>query len=154
MVGRIAAFIGVVGLTIPLFGGVASALPNHALSANPQHLDFGRVRPVQGTVNETVTISNNSAEVLGSGRYVILGDVNLPAGFSVNNRGLSTCVASGGGTLSGTTVALGRNRSCTFTVNFDPTQLRSGTYTARLKVTIGRNTIRVHAAAQLRRIIS
>jgi hypothetical protein len=153
MVRRIAVFIGVVGLTITLFGGVVSALPNHALSANPRHLDFGRVRPAQGIVSETVTITNNSAEVLGSGRYVILGDVNLPAGFSVNNRGLSTCVASGG-TLSGTTVALGRNRSCTFTVQFDPTQLRSRTYTARLKVTIGRNTIRVHAAAQLRRIIS
>jgi hypothetical protein len=149
MVKRTAAFIGVVGLTIPLFGGVASALPNHALSANPQHLDFGRVRPVQGTVNETVTISNNSAEVLGSGRYVILGDVNLPAGFGVNT-GMSTCVAAGG-SLSGTTVALGRNRSCTFTVRFAPEQLRSGTYMARLKVTIGRNTIRVHANAQLRR---
>ena len=63
---RIAVFIAAVGLTIPLLGGVASALGNHALSANPQHLDFGRVRPAQGIVNETVTITNESAEPLGA----------------------------------------------------------------------------------------
>jgi hypothetical protein len=83
---RIAAFVGVVGLSVPLFGGIASALPNHALTANPQHLDFGRVRPAQGTVSETVTITNESAENLSGGRYVFLGDVNLPAGFSVETR--------------------------------------------------------------------
>jgi hypothetical protein len=153
MVKRIAVFIGVVGLTLPLFGGVASALPNpnFALSATPQHLDFGRVRPARGTVSESVTITNESAENLSGGRYVFLGDVNLPAGFSVETR-MSTCVDSGS-SLSGTTVWLRHNTSCTFDVLFSPTQLRSGTYTARLKVTIGRNTIRVHTEAQLVRVI-
>jgi len=67
MVKRIAAFIGVVGLSIPLFGGVASALPKFALSASPQLVDFGRVRPVLGTVRQTVTITNVSADNLDGG---------------------------------------------------------------------------------------
>ena len=146
---RIAVFIAAVGLTIPLLGGVASAVGNHALSASPQHLDFGRVRPAQGIVTERVTITNESAERLGGGRYVLLGDVNLPSGFRIETR-LSTCIASGG-SLSGTTVPLGRNRSCDFTVEFEPTQLRSGEYTARLRATFGRNTIRVHASVHLSR---
>jgi hypothetical protein len=142
-----------VGLSIPFFGGVASALPNQALTASPTHLDFGRVRAIQGIVSESVTITNVAAERLAAGRYILLGDVNLPAGFRIEPR-MSTCIASGG-SLSGTTIPLGLNlvESCTFDVLFDPTQLRSGTYTARLNVTIGHNKLRVLAQAQLVRII-
>jgi hypothetical protein len=135
-----------------LFGGVANALPNFALSASPQLLDFGRVHPALGTVSQTVTISNVSADNLGGGVYSFLGDVNLPAGFSVSpDPALSTCIASGG-SLSGTTVGLqnnGNRSSCTFTVRFDPSQLPEDTYTARLNVTIGGNTITVLSVAQV-----
>ena len=86
MVKRIAAFIGVVGLSIPLFGGVASALPNFALTADPQLLDFGRVKPALGTVSALVTITNVSADNLDGGLLRLPGDVNLPAGFSVAPR--------------------------------------------------------------------
>jgi hypothetical protein len=65
---------------------------------------------------------------------------------------MSSCVDSGN-SLSGTTVGLRHNSSCTFEVLFSPTQLPSRTYTARLKVTIGRNTIRVHTEAQVVRSI-
>jgi hypothetical protein len=65
---------------------------------------------------------------------------------------LSTCIASGG-SLSGTTVGLIHNTSCTFTVRFDPAQLPSGEYTGRLNVTIGGNTIRVLAFAEVVRLI-
>jgi len=93
MVKRIAAFIGVVGLSIPLFGGVASALPKFALSASPQLVDFGRVRPVLGTVRQTVTITNVSADNLDGGLYGFRGDVNLPAGFPVKpDPNFSTCI--------------------------------------------------------------
>jgi hypothetical protein len=149
MVKRIAAFIAIVALTIPLFGGAASALPNFALSASPQLVDFGRVLPARGTVSQSVTISNVSAENLGGGVYGFLGDVNLPAGFSVNpDPGFSSCITSGG-SLSGTTRGLNHNKSCTFTVRFDPTQLPADTYTARLNVTIGLNTISVVTVAQV-----
>ena len=153
MVKRIAAFIGVVALSIPLFAGVADALPNFALSASPQLVDFGLVKPALGTASETVTITNVSADNLSGGRYVFLGDVNLPAGFSVNpDPGLSTCIDSGN-SLSGTTVGLRHNKRCTFTVLFSPTQLPSGEYMGRLNVTIGGNTIRVLAFADVVRII-
>ena len=149
MVKRIAAFIAVAGLSIPLLGGVASALPNVALSASPQLVDFGRVRPVLGTVRQTVTITNVSADNLDGGLYGFRGDVNLPAGFSVDpDPHVSTCIASGGG-LSGTTVRLNHNKSCTFDVLFSPAQLPEDTYTARLNVTIGGNTITVLAVAQV-----
>src|SRR6516165_1455463 len=149
MVKRIAAFIAVAGLSIPLLGGVASALPNVALSASPQLVDFGRVRPVLGTVRQTVTITNVSADNLDGGLYGFRGDVNMPAGFSVDpDPHVSTCIASGGG-LAGTTVRLNHNRSCTFDVLFSPAQLPEDTYTARLSVTIGGNTITVLAVAQV-----
>jgi hypothetical protein len=47
-------------------------------------------------------------------------------------------------------VGLGNNvaESCTFTVQFDPTQLPSGPYTGMLNVTIGDSTIRVISEAQ------
>jgi hypothetical protein len=91
---------------------------------------------------------------LPGGRYVFLGDVNLPAGFNVNpDPNLSTCIASGS-SLSGTTVGLLNNGpSCTFTVRFDPTQLPGGEYTGRLNVTIGGSTIRVLAFAEVVRLI-
>jgi hypothetical protein len=132
--------------------GAARAVGNHRLSAAPNPLDFGRVRAVQGIVSETVTITNESADNLGGGTYVILGAVNLPAGFSVNTRGLSTCYAAGS-SLAGTTVPLRHNQSCTFTVQFDPTQLRSHEYTARLQVSYGRDNLRVHVRAQLVRTV-
>jgi hypothetical protein len=149
MVKRIAAFIAVVGLGIPLLGGVASALPNVALSASPQLVDFGRVSPVAGTVRQTVTITNVSADNLDGGLYGFRGDVNLPAGFSVDpDPHVSTCIASGG-SISGITVRLNHNKSCTFDVLFSPAQLPEDTYTARLSVTIGGNTITVLAVAQV-----
>jgi hypothetical protein len=152
MVKRIVVFIGIVALTIPLIGSVASALPNFALSASPQVVDFGNVRPVLGIVSQTVTISNVSADNLGGGVYGYRGDVNLPAGFSVNpDPRVSTCIASGG-SFSGTTVGLqnnGNRSSCTFSVRFDPTQLPQDTYTGRLNVTIGLNTITVVTVAQV-----
>jgi hypothetical protein len=143
---RIAVLIVVVGVMMPL-GAAARARHNFALSADPDPLDFGRVNRIQGVVPEVVTITNESAEPLSGGRYVILGDVNMPAGFSIETR-LSTCVADGD-SLAGHVVFLGSHRSCTFHVLFDPTQLRSGEYTARLKVTIERNTLRVHVTAHL-----
>ena len=154
MVKRIVVFIGIVALTIPLIGSVASALPNFALSASPQVVDFGNVRPVLGIVSQTVTISNVSADNLGGGVYGYRGDVNLPAGFSVNpDPGLSTCITSGG-SLSGTTVGLLSNGpSCTFTVRFDPTQLPSGDYLGRLNITMGGNTLRYLAFAEVNRLI-
>jgi hypothetical protein len=127
--------------------------PNFALDAGPPYVDFGRVRPALGTVSQTVTITNVSADNLPGGLYVFLGAVNLPAGFSVNpDPNLSTCIASGG-SLSGTTVGLLNNTSCTFTVRFDPTQLPGGEYTGRLNVTIGGSTIRVLAFAEVVRLI-
>ena len=153
-VKRIAAVVAVVGLGVPLFGGVASALPNFALSASPQLVDFGRVRPVLGTVSASVTITNVSADNLTGGVYGFRGDVNLPGGFNVNpDPGFSTCIASGG-SLSGTTVRLNHNRSCTFTVRFDPSQLAEDTYSGRLNVTIGGNTLTVLTVAQVVRGIS
>ena len=77
-VKRIAAVVAVVGLGVPLFGGVASALPNFALAASPQVVDFGRVRPILGTVSASVTITNVSADNLTGGVYGFRGDVNLP----------------------------------------------------------------------------
>jgi hypothetical protein len=128
--------------------------PNFALTADPQLVDFGRVQPVVGTVSQTVTVTNVSADNLPGGRYVFLGDVNLPAGFSVNpDPSLSTCIDSGG-SLSGTTVGLLNNGpSCTFTVRFDPAQLPSGEYTGRLNVTIGGSTIIVLAFADVVRLV-
>jgi hypothetical protein len=125
--------------------------PNFALTADPPYVDFGRVEPALGTVSASVTITNVSAENLSSGRYVFLGDVNLPAGFRVEPN-LSTCIDSGE-SLSGTTVGLRNNTSCTFNVQFDPTQLPADTYLGRLNVTIGRNTIRVLAFAEVVRTI-
>jgi hypothetical protein len=137
-----------------LFGGVASALPNFALSASPQVVDFGRVRPILGTASASVTITNVSADNLAGGVYGFRGDVSLPGGFNINpNPSLSTCIASGG-SLSGTTVRLNHGRSCTFTVMFDPSQLPEDTYTGRLNVTIGGNTITVLTVAQVVRGIS
>jgi hypothetical protein len=134
-----------------VFGGVAGALPNFALSASPQLVDFGRVQPALGPVSQTVTITNVSADNLAGGVYGFRGDVNLPAGFSVDpDPHVSTCIASGG-SLSGTTRRLNHNHSCTFTVRFDPTQLPGDTYTARLNVTIGANTITVLTVAQVGR---
>ena len=153
-VKRIAAVVAVVGLGVPLFGGVASALPNFALAASPQVVDFGRVRPILGTVSASVTITNVSADNLTGGVYGFRGDVNLPGGFNVNpDPGFSTCIASGG-SLSGTTVRLNHNRSCTFTVRFDPSQLAEDTYSGRLNVTIGGNTLTVLTVAQVVRGIS
>ena len=151
MVKRIAAFIAVAGLSIPLLGGVASALPNVALSASPQLVDFGRVRPVLGTVRQTVTITNVSADNLDGGLYGFRGDVNMPAGFSVDpDPHVSTCIDSGG-SLSGTTRGLLSHGSCTFQVQFDPVQLPEDTYEARLNVTMGGNTLRVLAVANIAR---
>jgi hypothetical protein len=134
-----------------VFGGVAGALPNFALSASPQLVDFGRVQPALGPVSKTVTITNVSADNLTGGLYGFRGDVNLPAGFSVDpDPHVSTCIASGG-SLSGTTGRLNHNHSCTFTVQFNPTQLAEDTYTARLNVTIGANTITVLTVAQVGR---
>ena len=154
MVKRIVVFIGIVALTIPLIGSVASALPNFALSASPQVVDFGNVRPVLGIVSQTVTISNVSASNLAGGVYSFRGDVNLPGGFNVNpDPGFSNCIAAGG-SLSGITRGLLSNgRGCTFTVRFDPTQLPEGGYTGRLNVTIGESTIRVLAFAQVVRLV-
>jgi hypothetical protein len=140
-----------------LFGGVANALPNFALAASPQVVDFGRVRPILGIQNLTVTISNVSASSLAAGVYSFRGDVNLPGGFNVNpDPALSTCIASGG-SLSGTTVGLqnnGNRSSCTFTVRFDPAQLAEDTYTGRLSVTIGGSTLTVLSVAQVVRGVS
>ena len=153
-VKRIAAVVAVAGLGVPLFAGVASALPNFALAASPQVVDFGRVRPILGTVSASVTITNVSADNLTGGVYGFRGDVNLPGGFNVNpDPGFSTCIASGG-SLSGTTVRLNHNRSCTFTVRFDPSQLAEDTYSGRLNVTIGGNTLTVLTVAQVVRGIS
>src|SRR6516165_10449397 len=151
MVKRIAAFIAVAGLSIPLLGGVASALPNVALSASAQLVDFGRVRPVLGTVRQTVTITNVSADNLDGGVYGFRGDVNLPAGFSVDpDPHVSTCIDTGDG-LAGTTRGLLSNGSCTFQVQFDPVQLPEDTYLGRLNVTMGGNTLRVLAVADVAR---
>jgi hypothetical protein len=121
------------------------------LVADPQPVDFGRVQPIVGTVSQTVTVTNASAEALPGGRYVFLGDVNLPAGFNVNpDPNSSSCVDSGG-SLSGTTRTLLSHGSCTFTVRFDPTQLPEDTYLGRLNVTLGRNTLRVLAVADIAR---
>jgi hypothetical protein len=126
--------------------------PNFALTANPQPVDFGRVQPVVGTVSQTVTITNASAAALPGGRYVFLGDVNLPGGFNVNpDPGLSTCIGGTGGTLSGDMRALPSHASCTFQVRFDPTQLLEDTYLGRLNVTMGGNTLRVLAVADIAR---
>ena len=152
-VKRIAAVVAVVGLGVPLFGGVASALPNFALAASPQVVDFGRVRPILGTVSASVTITNVSADNLTGGVYGFRGDVNLPGGFNVNpDPNFSTCIDTGN-TLSGTTRPLLSHGTCTFTVRFDPTQLPSGEYTGRLNVTIGGSTIRVLAFAEVVRLI-
>jgi hypothetical protein len=125
--------------------------PNFALSADPAIVDFGIVKPAVGTVTETVTISNASAENFLTGRYVFLGDVNLPGGFNVlDDRSFSTCISSGG-SLSGITRPLSHAGSCTFTVRFDPTQLTEDTYTGRLNVTMGGNTLRLLAVAQVAR---
>jgi hypothetical protein len=43
----------------------------------------------------------------------------------------------------------GTRSSCTFTVRFDPSQLAEDTYTGRLNVTIGGNTVTVLTVAQL-----
>jgi hypothetical protein len=127
---------------------------NVALDAGPPYVDFGTVRPVLGTVSQTVTIENVSADNLPGGRYVFLGATNLPAGFSVSpDPNFSTCIYTGG-SLSGTTRGLFTTTSCTFTVRFDPTQLPSGEYTGRLNVTIGGNTIRVLSFADIVRRIS
>jgi hypothetical protein len=125
--------------------------PNFALVGDPNPVDFGRVQPVVGTVSETVTVTNASAAALPGGRYVFLGDVNLPAGFRVNpNPGFSTCIASGDG-LAGTTRALLSHGSCAFQVQFDPTQLLADTYLGRLNVTLGGNTLRVLTVADIAR---
>jgi hypothetical protein len=117
------------------------------LTADPPYVDFGRVTAALGTVSASVTITNASAEDLIGRRYVFLGDVNQPAGFRVEPN-LSTCIDSGG-SLSGTTVGLRNHTSCTFNVQFDPTQLPEDTYLGRLNVTIGGNTIRVLAFAEV-----
>ena len=150
-VKRIAAVVAVVGLGVPLFGGVASALPNFALAASPQVVDFGIVKPALGTVSQTVTVTNASADNLPGGRYVFLGDVNLPAGFRVNpDPGFSTCIDTGDG-LAGTTRGLLSHGSCTFQVQFDPVQLPEDSYQGRLNITMGGNTLRVLTVADVAR---
>jgi hypothetical protein len=127
--------------------------PNHELVANPPYADFGRVRPILGTQSMTVTIENASAETLPGGRYVFLGDTNLPAGFTVNpDPNFSTCIASGD-TLSGTTRPLSSVGTCTFTVRFNPAQLPSGDYLGRLNITMGRNTLRLLSFAEINRLL-
>jgi hypothetical protein len=156
--GRLNVTLGGNTLRVLAVADIARGVPglpnaNFALDAGPPYVDFGRVRPVVGTVSQTVTITNVSADNLNGGRYVFLGATNLPAGFSVNpDPNSSTCIDTGN-TLSGTTVGLLNNTSCTFTVRFDPTQLPSGEYTGRLNVTIGGSTIRVLAFAEIVRRI-
>jgi hypothetical protein len=145
-------------LRLPAFADVYRGLPggpnpNLALSATPSIADFGVVVPVAGTVSLNVTVTNVSANALPDGRYVFLGDVNLPAGFRVNpNPGFSTCIGTGGGDgLSGDMGALASHGSCIFQVQFDPTQLPEDTYTGRLNITMGGNTLRLPAVANLYR---
>jgi hypothetical protein len=79
--------------------------------------------------------------------------VNLPAGFRVNpDPGLSSCIDTRN-TLSGTTRLLLSHATCTFTVRFDPTQLPSGDYLGRLNISMGGNTLRYLAFAEVNRLI-
>jgi hypothetical protein len=125
--------------------------PNFALVGDPNPVDFGRVQPIVGTVSQTVTVTNASAAPLPGGRYAFLGDVNMPGGFNVNpNQSQSTCIgSSGSGSLAGDMRALASHATCTFQVRFDPTQLREDTYLGRLNVTMGGNTLRVLAVADI-----
>jgi hypothetical protein len=156
--GRLNVTLGGNTLRVLAVADIARGIPggpnsNFALAANPPYANFGRVRPILGTQSQTVTIENASAEALPGGRYVFLGDVNLPAGFNVNpDPSFSTCIASGG-SLSGTTRPLLSHATCTFTVRFDPTQLPSGDYLGRLNVTMGGNTLRLLSFAEAVRLI-
>jgi hypothetical protein len=124
------------------------------VSADPPLADFGIVKPALGTVGATVTVTNESAENFLGGRYVFPGDVNLPAGFKVNdNQTQSTCIGGSGGSLSGDMRALASHASCTFQVQFDPTQLPPDSYQGRLNITMGGNTLRYLAFAEVPRVI-